>query len=106
MADSAEQRAIAQGFSALSNLPELCVGAVDCRENPIHKPQNSPEAFYNRKGFYSMQIQAVRDNTTRFLDVEVGWPGKSSLAGKIVTKIFTDDVTGAQKRNTIASAMI
>lgn len=72
-----EQRAIADGFSLISRLPSLCVGAIDCRENPILKPSHSPECYFNRKGYYSIKIQAVCDSSTKFIDVEVGWPGKS-----------------------------
>lgn len=72
-----EQASIARGFAEKSNLPELCIGAIDCRENPILKPSQNPEGYFNRKNFYSIKIQAVCDSDTRYLDVEVGWPGKS-----------------------------
>ena len=72
-----EQEAVAAGFARISGLPPLSVGAIDCRENPIQKPLFSPESFFNRKGFHSIKIQAICDSKSRYLDVEVGWPGRS-----------------------------
>jgi len=41
------------------------------------QPHQSPESYYNRKGFHSIKIQAICDADGLFLDVFVGWPGRS-----------------------------
>ena len=33
--------------------------------------------YFNKKGFYSIVLQAVVDHKKRFLDICVGWPGST-----------------------------
>ena len=68
---------IANAFAQNSGFPSLVCGAIDSRENPILMPKQFPDSYFNRKGFYSIKIQAICDNRGKFLDVFVGWPGKS-----------------------------
>ena len=42
----------------------------------IVRPQESASDYYNRKGFYSIIMQAVVDFRGLFTDVYIGWPGK------------------------------
>ena len=72
-----EFKHIATKFSQNSKFPALIVGAVDSRENPIIMPKDHQESYFNRKGFHSIKIQAICDYKGLFLDVFVGWPGKS-----------------------------
>lgn len=51
-------------------------GAIDGSHIPIKKPLESASDYYNRKGFYSVIMQALVDHKGRFMDVCVGWPGK------------------------------
>ena len=51
-------------------------GAIDGTHIPVLKPQESSSDYYNRKGFYSILIQAVVSSSGYFLDVNIGWPGK------------------------------
>jgi hypothetical protein len=48
-----------------------CVGAVDGLAVRIKKPTlkdcKNPKAYYNRKGFFSMNLQAVCDKSRRFM---------------------------------------
>ena len=44
---------------------------------PILRPSgNSGSDYFNRKGFYSIIMQAVVDYRGIFFDVYLGWPGK------------------------------
>ena len=36
-----------------------------------------PVNYFNRKGFYSIVLQAVVDHKKKFLDICVGWPGST-----------------------------
>ena len=36
-----------------------------------------PNSYYNRKSYHSIKIQAVVDAEAKFVDVFVGWPGRS-----------------------------
>ncbi|XP_071948245.1 uncharacterized protein [Antedon mediterranea] len=64
-----------QGFSQEHGFPQ-CGGAIDGSHIPIKAPHISTADYYNRKGWYSMILQAVVDHKLRFIDVNVGWPGK------------------------------
>ena len=63
------------GFEKCWGFPQT-VGAIDGSHIPILRPQASASDYYNRKGFYSIIMQAVVDYRGRFLDVYIGWPGK------------------------------
>ena len=51
-------------------------GAIHGTHIPILRPQGSSSDYYNRKGYHSILMQAVVDFQGRFLDVNIGWPGK------------------------------
>ena len=42
---------------------------------PIITPDTNAKDYYNRKGFYSMLMQAVVDSNYCFTDIYIGWPG-------------------------------
>lgn len=52
-----------------------CAGAIDGSHVPVTPPALQHTDFYNRKGWYSMVIQAVVDHNYLFRDICVGWPG-------------------------------
>jgi hypothetical protein len=68
-------RQIVDGFERRWGFPQV-VGAIDGTHIPIIKPDDSPSDYFNRKGFYSIIMQAVVDNNGLFLDAYIGWPGK------------------------------
>lgn len=51
------------------------MGCIDGLHIPIPGPSDHRAAYINRKGFPSIQLQAVCDDNLRFLDVVAGWPG-------------------------------
>ncbi|KAK7147951.1 hypothetical protein R3I94_010468 [Phoxinus phoxinus] len=55
----------------------LCAGAIDGSHIPIIAPQEDATAYYNRKGWHSIVLQAVVDHNFCFTDVYVGWPGRT-----------------------------
>lgn len=49
-----------QGFEEKWNLPQ-CAGAIDGSHIPVKGPLLNHTDYYNRKGWYSIIIQAVVD---------------------------------------------
>ena len=68
-------REIVDGFEVCWGFPQVA-GAIDGTHVPVIKPQDDPSDYYNRKGFYSIIMQAVVDYRGLFLDTYIGWPGK------------------------------
>ena len=71
-----EIRRIANGFKKLGRIPNV-IGAIDGSHIPIKAPHLFPVDYFNRKGFYSIVLQAVVDHKKKFLDICVGWPGST-----------------------------
>ena len=65
---------IVSGFNHQWGVPQ-CAGAIDGTHFPVCAPLLNHTDYYNRKGNYSVNMQAVVDNQYRFLDIYVGWPG-------------------------------
>jgi nuclease HARBI1 len=62
-------------FYSASKMPGV-VGAIDCTHVPIQSPGgNDAEIFRNRKGYFSVNVQLVCDNTGYISDVVARWPG-------------------------------
>ena len=62
------------GFESKFGFPQ-CAGAIDGTHIPILPAKDNPRDNYNRKGFYSILMQALVDNNYCFADVLIGWPG-------------------------------
>lgn len=73
--EGVELQEVINGFQRRWGFPQT-VGAIDGSHIPILKPQQSPSDYYNRKGYYSILMQAVVDYRGVFIDVNIGWPGK------------------------------
>ncbi|XP_071959857.1 uncharacterized protein [Antedon mediterranea] len=66
---------VIEGFSR-KGFPQ-CAGAIDGTHLPIIGPSNNKADYHNRKGWYSIILQAVVDHKYRFTDVYAGWPGRT-----------------------------
>eukprot|EP00794_Sanderia_malayensis_P013379 gene13378-14751_t len=53
-----------------------CVGAIDGSHIPVKAPVEFHADYYNRKGWHSVILQGLVDSRYKFIDVNVGWPGK------------------------------
>ena len=52
---------VVQRFREMWNFPQ-CVGTIDGTHIPILTPSESSADYYNRKGFYSVIMQAMVDH--------------------------------------------
>lgn len=70
-------RLIAQGFRDKWRFPQVVVAIDGTHINiNIRAPPNTPADYFNRKGQYSIILQAVVDHKLKFWDINVGRPGK------------------------------
>ncbi|KAM7170565.1 uncharacterized protein RBU57_005217 [Macrochelys suwanniensis] len=65
---------IIDGFAAMG-FPN-CSGAIDGTHIPILGPDHQGSQYINRKGYFSMVLQALVDHKGRFTNISVGWLGK------------------------------
>ena len=68
-------RDVVANFETCWGFPQAA-GAIDGSHIPIIRPMESASDYYNRKGYYSIIMQAVVDYRGWFLDAYIGWPGK------------------------------
>ena len=85
---------VIDGFQAKWQMVQSA-GAIDGCHIPVRPPALNHTDYYNRKGWYSVILQALVDDKYLFRDVMVGWPGsvhdarvlsKSQLYRKVVGK--------------------
>lgn len=74
-----ELQSIADGFHTASGFPGV-VGAIDGTYIIIPAPHAHRNSYLNKRGYPSIQLQAVCDTSLRFLDIYTGWPGSVSDA--------------------------
>ncbi|XP_028297768.1 protein ANTAGONIST OF LIKE HETEROCHROMATIN PROTEIN 1-like [Gouania willdenowi] len=71
----ADFRNIVHGFRDKWKFPQV-VGAIDATHISIRAPADDADEYHNRKGFYSILLQAVVDHDLKFWNINIGWPGK------------------------------
>ena len=85
-------------FYQLARFPGV-IGCIDGSHIPIVAPPEDEFVFINRKGFHSINIQAVCDSNLFFRDVVARWPGShhdsfimemSSLRNRFANSEFGD----------------
>ncbi|XP_026830950.1 protein ALP1-like [Ooceraea biroi] len=69
-----ECQTIAALFERRTNIPQL-IGAIDGSHIPILPPSDGYRDYINRKGWPSMVLQAVVNNTYKFRNIFCGEPG-------------------------------
>ncbi|XP_033725238.1 protein ALP1-like [Pecten maximus] len=83
-------------FAARNGFPDI-VGALDGTRIPISKPRDHPQTYVNRKGFHSIQLQAICRHNMRFSHLYVGYPGSVHDA-RVLRNLYLWDV-GLQRCN-------
>jgi len=72
-----ERQHMKQQFRAESGIPGV-IGCIDCSHVPIISPGgDNAELFRNRKGYFSINVQAVTDPDMRFINIVCRWPGST-----------------------------
>lgn len=65
-----------QRFLHQYNFPDI-IGAIDCTHVAIVAPNENREAYLNRKGYYSINVQAICDSNMKFMNVNSRYPGST-----------------------------
>lgn len=72
-----ERNLVRTGFYNRARLPR-CIGALDCTHVRIQSPGGvNAETYRNRKGFFSLNVQAICNVDLKFQDVVCRWPGSA-----------------------------
>jgi len=62
-------------FYGLARFPKV-IGAIDCTHIKLQSPSREyGEQYRNRKGYFSLNLQALVNANLEFLDVVARWPG-------------------------------
>ena len=65
-----------RGFYSMAGFPRVC-GCIDGTHIRILAPRDNPLDYINRKGFHSINVQAVCDHRGIFTNIVARWPGSS-----------------------------
>lgn len=72
-------------FEDRKGIPGI-IGAIDGTHIKISAPNTNKRSYYNRKKYYSLQLQAIVDDDMKFIDLHCGEPG-SLHDNRILEKI-------------------
>ena len=86
---------VVKGFKEKWGFPQ-CAGAIDGSHISVTPPSMNHTDYYNRKGFYSMIVQAVVDHNYLFRNICVGWPGSVHDARVFANSLLYRKVTNGQ----------
>ena len=62
-----------QGFYDHWGIPQ-CAGSIDGSYIPVRPPALNHTDYYNKKGWYSINVQPVVDHNYLLTDLYIGWP--------------------------------
>ena len=65
-----------QDFYNIAGFPSV-LGAMDCTHIPIVSPGDNAEVYRNRKGFFSINVQAICNANRYFTNVVARWCGST-----------------------------
>jgi hypothetical protein len=51
------------------------IGAIDCTHVNIIRPKENGQSFMNRKGHFSINVQAICNYERKFVNIYAAWPG-------------------------------
>ena len=85
-------KSVVDGFRQKWGYPQ-CAGAIDGSHIPISVPVEYQTDYYNRKGWYSIVVQAIVDHQYLIRDVCIGWPGSVHDARIFVNSQIYDKIT-------------
>ncbi|MCL4155028.1 UNVERIFIED_CONTAM: hypothetical protein GTU68_002657 [Idotea baltica] len=74
--DAAEIHHTSIGFSEIANFPNVC-GCIDGSQFAIKSPSIDEPAYVNRKGFHSINGQAICSADFTFSDIVIRYPGST-----------------------------
>ena len=82
------------GYLEMTGFPN-CGGAVDGTHIPVITPSDHHADYVNRKGWYSIIMQAACNHKYVFTDVNIGWPGLVHNVGVLAnSRIFREGEQG------------
>ena len=90
-----QQQQYVDNFEDKWGVPQ-CIGAIDGSHIPVLPPTLCHTDYYNRKGWYSVLIQAVVDYKYCFLDIYTGWPGSVHNACVLAHSTFYKKANAGQ----------
>ena len=85
-------RDVVEGFEKKWGFPQ-CVGSIDGSHIPISAPELNHTDYYNRKGWFSIVVQAIVDHNYIFRDICVGWPGSVHDARIFANSLIYEKIT-------------
>ena len=86
---------VIRGFKEKWDFPQ-CAGAIDGSHISVTPPSMNHTDYYNRKGFYSIIVQAVVDHSYLFRNICVGWPGSVHDARVFANSLLYHKVTNRE----------
>ncbi|CAG4947732.1 unnamed protein product [Parnassius apollo] len=70
-----DQQETITGFRSICNFPSV-IGAIDCTHIRVKRVGGDmSEAYVNRKGYYSINVQVVCDSNLKIRDIVARWRG-------------------------------
>ena len=69
-------RANKLAFHSVAGFPNV-IGAIDCTHIAIKSPTTNKEAFVNRKGIHTINVQGVCDADMKLINIVAKWPGST-----------------------------
>jgi hypothetical protein len=87
---------VKDGFLEKFNFPNV-IRAIDCTHIAIVSPPNqNPNqpalAYFNRKGFYSINVQAICDSNLKIFAVNARFPGAQYGQHPLLTDTYEQDL--------------